>query len=552
MATDVRTRTYIPQAALLSVVLAVVAPGCGGAPSQAHHAEADPSEAQADNAFEAAQRKNTVEAYEDVMKRFEGTDAAGRARIEVARQSADLARVAIGREDWEEARMLASRALELGDPIIAQSARSTMTQVDRADTREATEHVAGALEMDSTIKGCTKAVGIVGRTLGEAPSKTLTRDLRKATLQQLSMCMQKAIDTAKANDDYAPVRQALDSEDAKRAFGEDTQFSLLTSLNNVVITALGERTKKDVEEGRWKEAFAAIDAWATEGKAGPAQVEAAKQNARNAITADLLERGKAELGKRNAEPVLADVLRALEVFKGMNVSADLVTLRDHLTSWVECSKLRCLAEAKPKVMYNFGATELHPPTSTTAAAASKFPNGTKLWVLARSRTFSLVTAEDPGEATSWEQRLAKAQGWIDTKVLEREDTSAWLPVGQALVGERVWLPTGRDDKLFLLGVVKSVNGQEVTVEKVSDGQPTTVKRTDLRSGILSQGTKVLAFCRDTINLTDARLESVVKGDARAPRAELTCLEADGKDGRKRQEQLGALRAKPEWLPPRRP
>ncbi|PKN49508.1 MAG: hypothetical protein CVU63_01945, partial [Deltaproteobacteria bacterium HGW-Deltaproteobacteria-20] len=74
----------------------------------------------------------------------------------------------------------------------------------------------------------------------------------------------------------------------------------------------------------------------------------------------------------------------------------------------------------------------------------------------------------------------------------------------------------------------------------------------LHSGILSAGTQVLAFCRDTMNLTSARFESVVAGDARAPRGEITCLAEDGSEERKRQEQLGALRAKPAWLPARRP
>lgn len=553
MATDVRHTSSLLRAACLIVGLASFASGCGGAPSRPDTAsQQNPREAEAQKAFEAAQRQNTIEAYEAVMKRFEGTDAAGLARIEVARLSSDLSRVAVGRGDWEDARMLASRALELGDPIIAQTARTTLDQVDRADAREATERVNGALEMDGTIKGCAKAIQIVGSTLGPNPSKLMVRDLRKATLPQLSSCVQKAIQAAKPDDDYAPVREALTSDDAKQAFGEDTQFSVLTTLNNAVVAAMRERTREDVEAGRWKEAFEVFEAWQKEGKAGPQQVEAAKQKARDAITAGLLKRGKEALGKRTAPGVLADVDRALQVFEGMNVSGELKELRAHLATWVTCSELRCLAERTPRLMYNFGATDLRPPTSTTGEATKRFPNGTKLWVLARSRTFSLVTDEDPGGASTWEQRMAKAKGWVATPVLEREDTATWLPTGEALVGERVWLPTGRDDKLYLLGVVKAVDGKDVTVEKISDGQTTKVTRNDLRSGILSKGTKVLAFCRDTINLSEALIEDVVKGNVRAPRAELVCLEEDGSEGRKRQEQLGALRAKPAWLPPRRP
>jgi hypothetical protein len=531
-------------------LLALAMSGCSGA--QSNPSPAAQTEADADRALEKAQEANTVEAFEAVMKRFPDTDASGRARIGVARLSAELALVAVGRGDWEEARMLASRAIELGDPIIAQSAKGTLEQVDRADARDAAERVQGTLGKDASLQGCTKAVSIVGQTLGDSPSAQLARDLRKATLQSISGCMQSAIEAAKANDDYAPVRKALASEDAKRAYGEDTQFALLTSLNDAVVAAMAERTAKDMAAGRWKEAFATFDAWAVDGKAGPQQVEAAKQRARDAITTELLAKGKKSLGSRTAEPVLADVQRALELFKGMNVSPDLERMRDHLTAWLECSKLRCLSEAKPKPMFSFGATSLHPTTSSSAAATGKIPHGTKLWVLARSPSFSLVTAQQPDNASSWEDRFRASQGWIQTSVLKTEDTTTWLPVGPALVGERVWLPTGRNDDLYLLGVVTSVDGEDVTVEKISDGQPSKVKRNDLRSGVLSAGTQVLAFCRDTMNLTSARFESVVAGDARAPRGEITCLAEDGSEERKRQEQLGALRAKPAWLPARRP
>lgn len=546
----VRFSSISPTSLLLSAALAFALSGCAGASPTPNATEQ--GDAQADKAFERAQQENTVEAYEAVMKRYEGTDAAGLARIEVARLSADLARVAVGRGDWEDARILATRAIELGDPIIARTAQSTLSNVDRADARGAAQRVKGILDKDAALQGCGKAVGIVGQTLGDTPSKQLERDLRKATLQPLSECMQAAIEQAKTNDDFAPVRQVVEGEDAKRAFGADTQFALLTTLNDAVVAAMGAHTDKDLKAGRWKEAFAIFDTWAKEGKAGAQQVEAAKQKARDEITAKLLERGKKGLGNRTAEQVLEDVLRALDVFKGMNVSADLERMRDHLTAWVECSKLRCLAEARPKAVYNFGKATVHPPTSSSAPAASTVANGTKLWVLARSPSFSLVTTQDPGSLSTWEERFTKAQGWTQTSALKNEDTSAWLPVGPALVGERVWLPTGRDDGLYLLGIVKSVDGENVTVEKISDGLPTTLQRKDLRSGVLAQGTKVLGFCKDTINLTEARFESVVAGDARAPRGEITCLADDGSDERKRQEQLGALRAKPAWLPARKP
>ena len=177
------------------VVVALFGPGCSGAPSKP--SVMVETEAEADRYFEKAKEANTIEAYEAVIKRYPDTDASGRARIEVARLSADLALVAVGRGDWEEARLLSSRAIELGDPMIAKSAQATLEQVDRADARAAAERVEGILKKDASLAGCAKAIGIVGQTLGDAPSAQLLRDLRKATLQPISACMQRAIEEAK-------------------------------------------------------------------------------------------------------------------------------------------------------------------------------------------------------------------------------------------------------------------------------------------------------------------------------------------------------------------
>ena len=59
-----------------------------------------------------------------------------------------------------------------------------------------------------------------------------------------------------------------------------------------------EQSARDMASGRWKEVFAAFDAWGKDGKAGPEQVEAAKQSARDSITEGLLTRGKTALGSR--------------------------------------------------------------------------------------------------------------------------------------------------------------------------------------------------------------------------------------------------------------
>jgi hypothetical protein len=165
---------------------------------------------------------------------------------------------------------------------------------------------------------------------------------------------------------------------------------------------------------------------------------------------------------------------------------------------------------------------------------------------------SLVARADPGDIKTWTGILTAATGWVDSAVLHADDTSLWLPTGKALEKERVWLPTGRDDKLYLLGVVESVAGNDVTVKKLSDGQSTSVKRDVLRSGTLQAGLKVLAFCGDQLRATPARFESLVTRQGGVQGAHVVCVGDDGKDREAKDELLGTLRAKPEWLPVRRP
>jgi hypothetical protein len=538
----------------VAVMAALGTSGCGASESNTPKAAEGraPRDREAHQAFEQAKRAGWLAAYESVVKRYEGTDAADLAKIEIARQSAGLARIAVGRGDWDEARAMSKRALEMGDSTIAQEARSTLAQVDHADALETTERVAAVLEKDATIEGCFKAIRVVAETLGPEPSKTFERDLRKGTVNPIAACTRIAIDEAGKDGSYAPVRKALESEEAKQALGVDSQFSLLSALNDKVVEAMVAAVDADMKAGRWKETFEGLEAWGKDSRAGVQQVEAAKKKARDTITTDVLRRGKQALGARKPEPTLADLDRALAVFGTMNVSTELPTLRLHLATWVECSRLVCRPEPKPGLVYNFGSTSLLPVTSAQGAATTKIPHGTMLWILARGRGFNLVSQQDPGELATWAERLAAAHGWVEAGILKTQDTSAWVPVGPALVGERVWLPTGRDDKLYQLGVVEAVDGQSVTVKKIADGLSTTVKRTDVRSGLLAAGTKVLAFCRDTLKQTEARMESVDRSDARAPRAKVTCLKEDGTDDRAHEEVLGALRAEVSWLPALRP
>lgn len=534
--------------------------GCGGDEGKRRARHAGDNES--DEAREAreqaaredlakARKSNTESAYRLVMKRHEGTAAADEARIGIARIRADEAREALGKGDRKKARALAEEAQKTGDPSVAEQARITLEQIDRSDARHAGKAVKDALAGGQNAETCKKAIEILASTLGDQPSPVLMRDVRKETLQQLSSCVQATIDGADKMEAFAEARKIIDLPATKTAVGNDTYHSLATAFNDKTVASLVAAVQADIKANKWENAFATIKKWADAGATGAEQLEVARQQVRDTITKELITRGNAVLGQAKPEPVLADVDRAMKLFEGLNVSPELKTLQSHIQAWIECKKLGCTVIPKPRMQFTFGATPLLPATSAASETpVESLPNATKLWVLATGKGKSLVAREDPGAVRTWGERLAAGKGWIDASVMQNDDTSLWLPMGKALEGVRVWLPTGRDDKLYLLGAVETVSGKDVTVKKISDGQSSTLKRDDLRTGNMQRGLKVLAFCGD--NLSQARFEEFVSMASGTSVARVTCLTADGKDDKLRDVVLGSLRTKPEWLPARKP
>jgi hypothetical protein len=554
----VLNRTHLLRLVVVGILTGAPAiAGCAtGSGDRVRSAGEDPqaaqNEANATKALRYAKNTDTIPAYQDIIKRYPGTEAAGQAQLEIARLQEVMARQALGNRDLKAARQFAMEARKNGDTTIGQLADADLAQIDRAEAREVGKIVEQTLSKAPNLEGCTAAMAATADVLGEQPSDLLVREVREKTLQQLSGCVDRAVRAASEDGSYAAVRKALDDPKAKKALGDKTWFAFVTMLNEAVVAAMRTAVQADIDARKWETAFETIKKWGADGRAAQPQVELALQAARDTITKDLLARGQAELGGRNPAPVIADIDRALKLFEGLNVAEELTTLRRRLTVWSECKRIACTAVTRPTPGWNFGATKLMPADAPSAAAIETFANGTRFWVLARGRGLALISKQEPASVGSWADRIAAASGWVDASTIKAEDTTQWLPVGQALVDVRVWLPTGRADKLYLLGVVKAVQGDKVTVQKISDGESVTVKRTDLRIGTLTPGAKVLAFCRDELTPVEARLDALVEHRGGTPTARVMCLTDDGKDDKTRDEVLGSLRARPEWLPARKP
>lgn len=227
-------------------------------------------------------------------------------------------------------------------------------------------------------------------------------------------------------------------------------------------------------------------------------------------------------------------------------------LRRELAFWVACHEVKCEATA-PAQRWLYGHAGMQPLFAPKADAEESLRHATEVWVLAEAGSLSLIGTRDPGSVSDLASRAHVARGWVPSAALKGEDTSTWLPPGESIVGARVWGPLREGSQELELGTAMKVDGANVGVERMSDKSLVTVPRAQLHFGLVAPGTQVLALCKGS-GMTPARVEKVIEPQHRNlgdPTAVLVCLDDAGADGDKYQEQLGAVRTKREWLPPRK-
>lgn len=543
-----------------TVGMATIASGClfGAAPQGAvTPEEQERREAAGQDDLRKAKKANTEKAYRLVMSRNPDTRAYHQAAAAVGAMRMAEATQALAKGDRVAARTLAEQAVELGDGEVVGRAKALLDELHKKQAGDVVGLANDALATGNTPEACSKAARILSEALGENPAPALLAETRAQTQAPLSACMRALIDGAgaAAGSDaiaaYAAARKAIDTPEARRVLGAEEAQNLLAALNDRVSQDLQSALQPDLKSKKWEDAAVTLRAWTEPGAVTTRQAEALRQSLRETISKDLLERGNAALGKPGADAVLADVERGLKLL-ATSAPAELKTLQSQLALWIQCSKLSCTPSASPKLQYTFGTTPVFPLLSPRGESSENLPTAARVWVVASGGGLGLVATQEPSGATAWAGRLSAARGWVSLASLKAEDTTDWLPVGKALEGARVWLPTGKGDALYQLGYVQSVAGNEVTVKKLGDNQTATVKRDVLRIGNMKAGQKVLAFCVDIQSPSPARFEEVVQTTAGQPIARVTCLTPDGKDDKPRNEVIGLLRSKPEWLPPRRP
>jgi hypothetical protein len=232
--------------------------------------------------------------------------------------------------------------------------------------------------------------------------------------------------------------------------------------------------------------------------------------------------------------------------------ADVVALRGKLAFWLACAAVRCTA-TEPRQVWTYGHAPLTPTLEPKGKPLETVQHGTAVWEIAAAAGVVLVSKTNPGALADISARAKPAWGWLPAANVRSEDTTEWLPPGDSLVGTRVWAPL-RDgkDQLLEIGTVVALEKGQVKVRRMADRQEVLVGRGRLFFGAVKPGMRILAMCGGSLTPTAARVESVkeTKFEAQGdPVVKLTCLDPkEQPTSEVRNDQLGSVRTKVEWLP----
>jgi hypothetical protein len=222
--------------------------------------------------------------------------------------------------------------------------------------------------------------------------------------------------------------------------------------------------------------------------------------------------------------------------------------REEAAMWSICAAQDC-ALAAPQVNWAYGMLEPRPVLDLSGKPAQRIKHGRKVWRLTEGRGMVLIADRDPGAVDGVGGRVAAAIGWVPAQSLAPADTAERLPPGDAILDTRVWGPLRGAGKEWEVGVVRAAKGDELTIERVSDGKSTTLRRSEVRFGTLRPGTKVLALCVHAVRLEPAEIDEFIPMASGDPHLKLTCLGPNGeRTSEKREVLLGSLRSQPAWIP----
>jgi hypothetical protein len=460
-------------------------------------------------------------------------------------------------DELSAARELLKKAEPFADELKKEEIRSVRQTIDNA---EADKYIPGIRKLAKSGK-CEDAMETSGEIVDQKPG-AIAAFVKKGTSRHLLDCF-----VGQLTVDLSIGRELAEAPRLKKVLAKDHLEKYRKAVTDATVKALIDRFEAPIAERKWVDAKKLLDELVERKEVGPREYNRLMGVIQEGIAKDVMERIAAGLeSQTGAKDALVEVDELIEKgawgkVKGSAVGAavmppEIATGRRQLALWTECARMRCSLD-KPAEAWAYGDIGLHPALDAKGKAIETFKHATKLWTIASSHGWALVTTKEPkglpdkGDDDALAARDKVAKGWIKTKGIKRADTARLLPPGESIIGTRVWGPLREGQKLYELGLVVGVKARDVVVERFADKQKVTISRQKVRFGTLDKGTKVKALCVHQVKMESARVQKVKKQPRGGALVTIQCLDPDGKPSRTKDELIGSVRAEARELPPRR-
>ena len=501
------------------------------------------------------------------------------------------AKTELGESNFEKARQLLDEANRYSNMEIRHQIDLTNQEINKAEAKK----VGGDASKLAGEGKCQEALDMTAKLASSRPDTDVPKRVRALTEKGLIDCVNGLIEGSKLKESQTfiasgSIKAGLDGKAAKE---------LTEAVHEAVLGQLLERVTPAMGERKWADASGILIKAVKDGEALPAERDELLKPIRDGIAEDVKKlvdtyfeepKGAKKALKQVDALLTAGFYLSLEeteraedakaegdndrfskLLKGAGsdkkepeskkndpfapteaVPKELRKLRKELALWVVCGEIRCKV-ASVKKMWMYGHGPIVGAFTPDAKPLRDLKHGRAVWKIGTAGNRVLVARTDPGRLNGLRPRAHAAWGWVTSNMLRTEDTSEWLPPGNAIIGTLVWGPLRTGDKKYELGKVTGVEGASIQVQRLADRDVMIVARAALHYGVVKKGLKVLAFCEPT-KQQEAVVESVklvkheTQGDSKAT---VVCMDDKGKPGKTHEDAFGALRIKPQWLPRRR-
>ena len=447
---------------------------------------------------------------------------------------------------------LAREALGAAERFADELRREEIRQVRQSiDSAEADKYAPGINELAADGK-CDEALDTAVEVIEGKSTTAIPAFVKKRTSGKLLECLLGQLEA-----DLSIGRRQAESDRVATALTTNTLQQFQRKVTDATVQALIGRFSEPIDNRRWADAKALLDELVERNEAGDREYNRIMALIRKGIAeevaakvSDGLDSKTGVSSKLEAVDQLIEVAewgtRAGSAVGGGGMPPTVKRHRDTLALWNVCTGFRCTM-VSPKKNWAYGAVDLQPTLNPRGKKLETIKHATRVWRIAESSGWVLISRKKKlDDLRSVGSRVPIAAGWVKASGLRTSDTAEWLPPSKAVIGTRVWGPLRKGQQEFELGRVIDVRGSDVAVERMADRAIVTVSRGKVRFGTISPGTKILASCAHPIKLEPAVIERVkfpLKGD---PIVHYRCAGGD-----KRNDQLGAVRAKSSELPGRR-